>query len=133
MGDYFTDSDYKVIKNVEYGTKLSLIQDNMDQIGYTFSGWSGLPETMPDHDVTVTGSYTINQYTITYMVGEEQVKQYTEVNYGTDLTSGYGYTPTEDQIPADKVFVGWDTTLPGTMPANDLVLHAELRLLMRRS
>ena len=23
--------------------------------GYTFIGWKGLPETMPDHDVTVTG------------------------------------------------------------------------------
>ncbi len=26
--------------------------------GYTFSGWSELPETMPAHDVTVTGSFT---------------------------------------------------------------------------
>ena len=28
--------------------------------GYTFSGWSEIPETMPDHDVTVTGSFTQN-------------------------------------------------------------------------
>ena len=26
--------------------------------GYTFSGWSEIPETMPAHDVTVTGSFT---------------------------------------------------------------------------
>ena len=26
--------------------------------GYTFSGWSETPETMPAHDVTVTGSFT---------------------------------------------------------------------------
>lgn len=26
--------------------------------GYTFSGWSEIPETMPDHDVTITGSFT---------------------------------------------------------------------------
>jgi hypothetical protein len=27
--------------------------------GYTFSGWSEIPERMPDHDVTVTGSFTL--------------------------------------------------------------------------
>jgi carbon monoxide dehydrogenase subunit G len=26
--------------------------------GYSFSGWSEIPATMPDHDVTVTGSFT---------------------------------------------------------------------------
>ena len=26
--------------------------------GYTFSGWSEIPETMPAHDVTVTGTFT---------------------------------------------------------------------------
>jgi hypothetical protein len=28
------------------------------KVGYTFSGWSEIPETMPAHDVTVTGSFT---------------------------------------------------------------------------
>jgi hypothetical protein len=28
--------------------------------GYTFSGWSEIPETMPAHDVTVTGSFTLD-------------------------------------------------------------------------
>lgn len=28
--------------------------------GYTFSGWSGLPETMPGHDVIVTGSFEVD-------------------------------------------------------------------------
>ncbi|MEI3348501.1 MAG: InlB B-repeat-containing protein [Dysosmobacter sp.] len=127
VGEYFTDPDYKVIENVAYGTKLSLIPDDMTKTGYSFSGWSGLPETMPDHDVTVTGSYTLNQYTITYWVDGKQVQQYTKVNYGTDLTSGYDYEPTPEQIPADKVFVGWMETLPDTMPATNLDLHAQLR------
>jgi hypothetical protein len=29
--------------------------------GYTFSGWSEIPETMPAHDVTVTGSFIASQ------------------------------------------------------------------------
>lgn len=100
---------------------------SMTKTGYHLPRWSGLPETMPDHDVTVTGSYTLNQYTITYWVDGKQVQQYTKVNYGTDLTSGYDYEPTPEQIPADKVFVGWMETLPDTMPATNLDLHAQLR------
>ena len=30
----------------------------MSKSGYRFSGWTGLPKTMPDQDVVVTGSYT---------------------------------------------------------------------------
>jgi len=30
--------------------------------GFTFSGWSEIPETMPDHDVTVTGTFIANTY-----------------------------------------------------------------------
>ena len=30
--------------------------------GYTFSGWSEIPETMPATDVTVTGTFTVNKY-----------------------------------------------------------------------
>ena len=29
--------------------------------GYTFSGWSGEVSTMPNHDVTVTGSWTADE------------------------------------------------------------------------
>ena len=28
--------------------------------GYTFSGWSEIPATMPAHDVTVTGTFTLD-------------------------------------------------------------------------
>ena len=30
--------------------------------GFTFSGWSEIPETMPDHDVTITGTFIENTY-----------------------------------------------------------------------
>ena len=59
-GDYFANEAFEVVENVAYGTELSLIATDMAQAGYTFSGWSGLPETMPDEDVVVTGSYMLN-------------------------------------------------------------------------
>ena len=43
--------------------------------GYTFSGWSEIPETMPAHDVTVTGSFEIDG--IDDIISEKFVDVYT--------------------------------------------------------
>ena len=59
-GSYFTNDSFSTQANVPFGTPLSLISGDMTQAGYTFSGWSGLPATMPDNDVTVIGSYALN-------------------------------------------------------------------------
>ena len=59
-GSFFANPAYQVVENVRYGAELSLITDDMSQDGYTWSGWSKLPETMPASDVTVTGSYRKN-------------------------------------------------------------------------
>ena len=53
--------------------------------GYTFSGWSEIPETMPAHDVTVTGTFSINKYKLTYTVDGEVYKTY-EMEYGATIT-----------------------------------------------
>ena len=49
---------YKTLK-AEYGSKITLPTTPF-KAGFTFSGWNGLPETMPDNDLTVTGSLTKN-------------------------------------------------------------------------
>lgn len=65
--------------------KLSPQRRNPPKEGYTFSGWSDIPSTMPDHDVTVTGSFTINKYKLTYMVdGEDYISS--DVEYGATIT-----------------------------------------------
>ena len=40
--------------------------------GYTFSGWSKIPATMPADDVIVTGTFEVNKYDLTYSVAELQ-------------------------------------------------------------
>ena len=57
-GDLFANDNYKTVEDVRYGADLELIDDDMEKQGYVWSGWSGLPETMPAKDVEVTGSYT---------------------------------------------------------------------------
>ncbi|MBR6370335.1 MAG: hypothetical protein IKS24_04565, partial [Bacteroidaceae bacterium] len=83
--------------------------------GYTFSGWSEIPETMPAHDVTVTGSFSINSYKLTYMLNNEVDKE---------MTYEYGATVTpEPQPEGDYASFEW-IDLPQTMPAHDVVVYA---------
>ena len=82
--------------------------------GYTFSGWSEIPETMPDHDVTVTGTFTINKYKLTYMVDGEVYKSY-DVEYGAAIT--HEPAPTKEGY----TFSGW-SDIPATMPAKDVTV-----------
>ena len=83
--------------------------------GYTFSGWEGLPETMPAEDVTVTGTFIVNRYVLTYQLDGEA--------YRTD-TLAYGVTiePAEaPEAPEGYSFSGWEG-LPETMPAEDVTV-----------
>ena len=57
-GSNFANQEYAKQENIKYGAPLTPISDNMAKSGYEWSGWSSLPETMPDADVIVTGSYT---------------------------------------------------------------------------
>ena len=83
--------------------------------GYTFSGWVGLPETMPDHDVTVTGSFSINSYLLTYMIDAEVYKQ---------LSYVYGAAITPEPAPmGDYASFEW-VGVPLTMPAHDVTAYA---------
>ena len=67
--------------------------------GYTFSGWSGEVSTMPAHDVTVTGYWTVNRYTITVNSNWPAAGSATgggEYDYGTNIqisaTANPGYS-----------------------------------------
>ncbi len=103
---------YKTTK-IAYGTFITP-EANPSKEGYTFSGWSNIPTTMPAHDVTVTGSFSINSYTLTYMVDGNEYKSLTVV-YGTALT------PEKMPTKEGYTFSGW-SNIPSTMPAHDVVV-----------
>ncbi len=88
--------------------------------GYTFNGWSNVPENMPAEDVTITGSYTINTYTVTYIVNGEIVHQ-EAVAYG-DAIPEYIYEPEDSR----DVFNGWFGDKYDTMPAHDVTYIADI-------
>ena len=90
---YIVDGDvYKTI-NYEFGATVTP-EPIPTKEGYTFSGWSWIPSTMPAENVTVTGTFTQVEYTVddvTYEItGEGTVtikggKQKGEATIGTTV------------------------------------------------
>ena len=83
--------------------------------GYTFSGWSEIPDSMPANDVVVTGTFTINKYKLTYMIDDKVYK---------DTVYEYSATIIPEPMPAGNYVTFEWTDLPETMPAHDVVVHA---------
>mgnify|MGYP003292830698 CR=1 FL=1 len=113
---YMVDSvEYKKVA-MDYKTAITL-DDAPIKEGHTFSGWSNAPQTMPLHDVIVTGSFTINNYNLIYLVDSVEYKKY-EVTYGDTLVAEA--EPTKEGY----TFSGW-SEVPATMPANDVTIEGQ--------
>ena len=107
-------------KDVAVGATLAdELPANPEKEGYSFDSWSGMPEDglMPDDNLEVTATFTINTYHITYMVDGVQYGDVADVVYGADITAPAD--PTKDGY----TFTGWDN-LPETMPADNLTINA---------
>ena len=88
---------------------------NPTREGYTFLGWEPeLPTVMPQRDMTVTAKWTVNSYTLTYMVDGEVYKT-SSVNYGAAIT------PEAAPTKEGYTFSGW-SEIPATMPAGDVTV-----------
>ena len=83
--------------------------------GHTFAGWNDIPATMPDHDIEIVGSYTVNSYHLTYILDGETYKE-ADVPFGTKLTP--------EAAPEKKgyTFSGWQE-LPETMPSHNVEVN----------
>lgn len=112
-------ADGKTVSTVPVEYRQEISESNYpvapEKVGHTFSQWTGVPTTMPAKDVEVTAKYTVNSYTITYMVDDEQYDVQT-YEYGATVTSPA--TPTK----AQHKFSGWNPSIPPTMPAENLTI-----------
>ncbi len=111
---YTVDGEEYSSSEIEYDTNITPAEEPTKE-GYTFSGWSEIPETMPAHDVTVTGSFSVNSYKLTYMVDNEVYKEIV-YEYGATIVP-------EPQPDGNYATFEWED-LPETMPAHDVVIHA---------
>ena len=110
---YIIDGEVFHTEVVAYGAAV-VAPNPPTKEGYTFGGWEGVPETMPAKDITVTGSFVTNGYTVTYIIDGEEF--HTE-------TVAYGAAVVAPEAPTKKgyTFGGWEG-VPDTMPANDITI-----------
>lgn len=100
--------------------------DAPSKVGNTFKGWAveGTTDivtfddntTVPVGGVTYVAIFEVNTYKITYYV-DNVIVNVDEYKYGDKVTA-YNYTP-----EAGASFGGWTTTIPETMPANDVNIY----------
>ena len=102
----------------DYATDITAPADPTRE-GYTFNGWDAdIPATIPAGDLTLTATWTINQYTITFdSDGGTEVSAITQ-DYATDITAP------ADPTREGYTFNGWDADIPATIPASDLIFKA---------
>ena len=105
-------NDYQEV-SLAWGETITPIEDPVKE-GYTFSGWSSIPKVMPKENITVTGSFAINSYTLTYLLDGETYKTET-LEYGATITA------VADPVEEGYTFSGW-SEIPATMPAKDVVV-----------
>ena len=103
----------------DYGTKITTPADPTRK-GYTFKGWDKeIPKTMPAENITVKAQWEINQYAITFDTnGGSEIAPITQ-DYGTAITAP------ADPTREGYTFIGWDTEIPKTMPAENITVTAQ--------
>ncbi|MDE6670458.1 MAG: InlB B-repeat-containing protein, partial [Muribaculaceae bacterium] len=112
---FMLDGDVFETLNVEYGAVVNA-PEAPEKEGYTFGGWNDVPETMPAHDIEITGSYSVNSYNIVFKV-EGNVLETLSVEYGAAIEA--------PAAPAKEgyTFSEW-AGLPAVMPAHDIETEA---------
>ena len=103
----------------DYGTAITA-PANLTREGYTFIGWDkAIPATMPAENMTITAKWKVNSYTITFDTnGGSTIAPITQ-DYGTAIAAPAN--PTKEGY----TFVGWNTEIPATMPAENVTIKAK--------
>lgn len=116
------------VTSYTYGVGATLPTD-VTRTGYTFKGWydneslTGSPVTAISNTETGNKEYwakwEINQYTITVKPENGKADITITQDYGTPITAP------ADPTREGYTFIGWDTEIPTTMPAEDMTITAQ--------
>lgn len=114
---YYLDDDLYKKQTYKQGDNI-IPEENPTKEGHTFSGWSEIPELMPDHDVDVFGSFTVNDYKVTFISEGSIIKEET-LAFGTTISIP------ESPEKVGHTFTGWNPTVDTTVPAHDVTYTAQ--------
>lgn len=124
-----TIADGKDVTGYTYGVGATLpTADDMTYTGHTFKGWYDNESLTGSPVMAIGGTETgnkeywakweINQYTITVKPENGKADITITQDYGTAITAP------ADPTREGYTFIGWDTEIPTTMPAENITLKA---------
>lgn len=88
-----------------------------ERAGYTFSGWGEVPSVMPNYNLTLSATFTINRYVILFVADGVEVNHDT-IAFGTPITA-----PAAPQKEG-YTFTGWGD-VDATVPAHNCTYTAQ--------
>jgi uncharacterized repeat protein (TIGR02543 family) len=115
---YFVDNVLFETDSVKHGEEIKLL-DEPTKEGYTFSGWSEAPATMPAENVVIKGTFAVNYYALTYKV-DGNVYATDSIAYGGEII--LREAPTKEGY----AFSGWSEA-PATMPSEDIIIYGSYK------
>lgn len=118
---YVIEDEMSFVRRMDFGAPIRPLVDPK-RPNYTFSGWGDPPETMPDHDLTFTGRFTLNTHTLRFVLDDQLI-------YESVLHVGDPIKPPKVSTREGYMFSGW-RGLPKSMPDEDFT--AEGRHYLRK-
>ena len=113
---YKVDDNVYKESEVEYNSAI-IPESAPEKEGNTFSGWNNIPEIMPANDVEVTGTFTVNQYKVTFISDGVTIKEEL-LDFSTEITAP------ENPSKVGHTFAGWNPKVEPTMPSHDVIYTA---------
>lgn len=110
--NYKIDGEFYSSQTFDYNAVIVPLEEP-SQEGYTFSGWTYIPERMPAEDIEVEGEFIINTYTLDLFVDDELYSSLT-FDYNEEIL------PILDPEKQGHTFSGWNPVIPQRMPAYDM-------------
>ncbi len=108
---YVIDGRHRFLFDLPFGAPIEPMEHPVKD-EHVFSGWQGLPETMPAEDVTVEGSFSLKTFRLTRIVDGEVFME-------ENLKIGDKIDKKVKPIKPGFYFSGW-RKLPDTMPDHDI-------------
>ncbi len=114
-GAGYNSADTYAEENYAYNDDVTPYAEPAAIDGYTWSGWSDIPEKLPNYAVTVTGTFTPKQYSIVYVDPDGHLVKAITQDYDTPISEGAPDIDNNWHTPA-LTYTGWDYELPEKMP-----------------